>query len=52
MTFHLVELLLIVFAFVLVLFEAFRLPGKPWLSFGWLGLACWLFSLLLVTGRA
>ena len=39
--------LLILIALVLVIFEAFHLPPHPRVSWGWLGLAFWLASMLV-----
>jgi hypothetical protein len=45
-------LVLILVAFVLVLAEAFHVPAHPRVSWGWLGLALWLASLLVGNVRA
>jgi hypothetical protein len=39
--------ILLVFAFVLFVIAAFGWTPKPPISLGWLGLACWVLSILL-----
>ena len=46
-----IGLVLILIAFVLVLLEAFHLVPHPRVSWGWLGLAFWLASMLIGGAR-
>lgn len=41
-----VSTILLVFAFVLFVLRAFRV-GEPRVDLGWVGLACWVLSILL-----
>jgi len=42
------NLILMVFAFVLLMLAAFNIPTPPRLSLGWLGLALWCLAVILV----
>jgi len=44
-------IVLILLGFLFVLMEAFRVFPNPRVSWGWLGLALWLASLLIGTAR-
>jgi hypothetical protein len=41
------NLILLILAFVLLLLAAFNVPNPPRVSLGWLGLAFWCLSLIL-----
>ena len=41
------SIILMVFAFVLIVLAAFNVPAPPRLSLGWLGMAFWALSILL-----
>ncbi len=40
-------LILMVFAFVLLLLAAFNIPSPPRLNLGWLGMALWALAIIL-----
>ncbi len=42
-----INLFLVVLAIVLVLLAALKTPEHPRVSFGWLGLFCWLLSMAI-----
>jgi hypothetical protein len=42
-----ISLILLVFAFVLLMLAAFNIPNPPKVHLGWLGLACVCLSVIL-----